>query len=233
MGQTPARPDGKKLSVVVVSYNKSDYFDILTNSIIAQTRQPDEIIVVDDCSSDGTKKDLLAKCAGWKVVLLPRNRGQSYARNVGLRYVSGKYLIFIDGDIELKPNMLELMERTLDENPEVSIAYGHYDRAGSRTDPMRTREWDPKVLERTNFISMMSMVRRLDLPTPPFDEKLRMYEDWDLWIRMMKDGRKGKLVGDEVMFTAHYKKSDVSGSGESKGWYKIVCEKHGFEIKWE
>ena len=217
-----------KLSVVVVSYNKADRIDMLRRSIEAQTRQPDEVVAVDDGSLDGTNKILLQKYHNWKIVILPRNQGQSYARNAGARYVFGEYLIFVDGDLELEPTMLEVLERTLDENPDVSIAYGHYNRKGSRTDHVRASAWNPKLLRQVNYVSMMSMIRRKDMPMPPFDVRLRRYEDWDLWLTMMEADKKGLLV-DAVLFTAHYKTGDISASGESEQWYNIVRDKHGLE----
>lgn len=220
------RHDVKKLSAVVLTYNKASVFKIFFDSLMAQTRKPDEVIVVDDASTDGTQDVLRKHCHFWKIVLLPKNKGQSHARNVGARYVHGEYVIFLDGDIEMHPKMLERLEHSLDHFPDSSIAYGHYDRCGSRTDNVKGIRWNAEELRRMNYITMMSMIRRRDMPMPPFDESLRRYEDWDLWLRMVAAGKKGQLV-NEVLFVAYYQDGDLSGRGESKMWYEIVKRKHG------
>jgi glycosyltransferase involved in cell wall biosynthesis len=216
-----------KITAIVTTYNKEKMFHVFLDSIRKQTRKPDEVVAVDDCSTDRMSDILREKCKDWKVVLLSQNKGQSHARNVGLRYATGTYVVFIDADLEMNPRMLEVMEKTLDASPDVSIAYGHYDRCGKRTDNVRAQPWDPHKLLQINYISMISMVKREHLPSPAFDEYLRRYEDWDLWLRMLKAGRKGKLVGNQVLFTAFYKEGDLSAAGESKMWYQVVKEKHG------
>lgn len=215
-----------RLSAVVLTYNKGWVFDRFERSLAAQTRNPDEIVVVDDASTDDMGARLARLPKDWRVVVLPNNQGQSEARNRGFAHASGDYLIFLDADIELRPGMLEVMARALDADPEISIVYGHYDRQGSRTDPVRAIPWDPSFLRRGNYISTMSMVRRKDLPRPPFDPVLRRYEDWDLWLRMASLGLRGALV-DRVLFTAHYRPEDISGTGESVPWYQCVRRKHG------
>ena len=216
----------KKLSAVILTYNKADVLQVFLESLGKQTRRPDETILVDDASTDGTQELLRSSCSQWPIIQLPKNKGQSHARNIGLRAVHGQYVIFIDGDLEMKPRMLEVLEKRLDDSPDISIAYGHYDRCGSRTDNVKAIPWNPKELLMRNYISMISMVRRKDLPIPAFDEKLHRYEDWDLWLRMMKNGKKGAMV-DYVLFTAFYKPEDLSGGGESQMWAKIVAQKHG------
>ncbi|HEU4338755.1 MAG TPA: glycosyltransferase, partial [Planctomycetota bacterium] len=168
------------------------------------------------------------KFGRYPTVRLPANVGQAAARNVGVRCLKTKYVLFLDGDVIMKPHMIEAMEKVLEGNSDVSIAYCHYDRHGSRTDHVRSNPWDPKRLMSVNYISMISMVRKEHLPTPVMDETLRRYEDWDLWIRMMKSGYCGQLI-NEALFTAHYRKGDLSGTGESDEWRKIVEKKHGVQ----
>jgi glycosyltransferase involved in cell wall biosynthesis len=215
-----------RLSAVVLTYNKGWILDTFLNSLDSQTRRPDEVVIVDDASTDGTIDRLKALSKDWMVAILPTNQGQSEARNRGFALASGEYLIFLDSDIEMRPGMLEIMARVLDSDPTVSIVYGHYQRTGSRTDALRAIPWDPEFLKRGNYISTMSMVRRADLPDPPFDPALRRYEDWDLWLRMARQGLRGALV-DRVLFTAHYRPGDLSGTGESLPWYERVLRKHG------
>lgn len=214
------------VSAVVLSYNKAHIFPKFVESLKAQTRKPDQVVVVDDCSTDGMG-DLLGRyCNGWNTVKLFQNVGQAKARNIGFERVKGDYTVFLDGDLEMKPEMLQVMEEHLNLNPKASIAYCHYERVGSRVDRLSAKPWDVAALRDMNYISMVSMVRTKDLPKPPLDETLRRYEDWDLWLTMAEKGKTGILI-DKVLFQAHYQPGDLSGTGESGSWYGIVKKKHG------
>lgn len=214
------------ISAVVLSYNKAHIFEKFAESLHAQKRKADQVIVVDDCSTDGMGEMLGRFCNGWHTIKLFQNMGQSKARNLGFERVKGDYTIFLDGDLEMKPEMLGVMEEKLNANPGTSIAYCHYERVGSRVDRLSAKPWDLKALRDMNYISMVSMVRTKDLPRPPLDGTLKRYEDWDLWLTMAEKGKTGVLI-DQVLFQAHYKEGDLSGSGESGGWYQTVKKKHG------
>ena len=214
------------VAAVVLTYNKAWILREFFDSLRLQDRRPDEVVIVDDASTDGTHAELESLPRSWLRVKLERNRGQSRARNVGLRYTASDYVIFLDGDIVMERDMLEALAGALDRDPQASVAYCHYRRKGTRTDPVRARQWDPAALRRENYISAVSLVRRDHLPEPAFDEALKRYEDWDLWLRMAAAGRTGVLV-DRPLFTAFYRPGDLSGHGESDEWYRRVIAKHG------
>lgn len=218
-----------KISAVVLTYNKAWILPTFLASLNSQTRMPDQVIFVDDASTDNTRKMIGHMKQGWKKVFLPHNIGQSRARNKGFEHVSGDLVIFLDGDIEMRSDMLHMMESTLAANHNDSFAYCPYARTGTRTGVVKSCPWNPKKLMSYNFVSTMAMVRKDHLPSPPFDPNLSRYEDWDLWIRMAKRGRRGAFI-NQVLFTAHYKKSDLSGVGESKPWYEKVRKKHNLTV---
>lgn len=213
-----------KIGCVVLSYNKAHIFPRFWTSLMEQTRFPDQIMVVDDGSTDGTV-DLL-KERGIYPLHTPRI-GQGAARNRGLQALDTDILvIFLDGDLTLQCNMLGRMEVELMEHPEASFVYSHYDRTGAVAGKVLAKPWDLNTLKLGNFISPMSLCRRAHLPDHPFDPELERYEDWDLWLRMGKAGRQGRLI-DEVLFTAHYLEKDLSGRGESQDHFFAIKQKHG------
>lgn len=218
-----------KLTAVVLCYNKSKEFPRFWSSLTRQTRKPDQAVVVDDCSTDAPASYYRDIVAPTPLIRLPWNGGQGRARNMGTDLARGDFIIFLDGDIEMKPDMLHRMQHALLEHPEASIAYSHYDRVGTRRDHVRAMPWSLHALQRQNYLSMMSMIRRKDMPTPPFDESLERYEDWDLWLRMASEGKKGILI-PEILFTAYYKEGDISGTRESAAWYTIVRQKHRLTV---
>lgn len=217
------------LGAVVLSYNKAWIFKRFWSSLLAQTRLPDEVAVVDDCSTDGSF-DIVRNCGGLphiERVLTSRKAGQSACRNLGLNFLQKTdFVIFLDGDLLLQSNMLGRMETELMDHPEVSFVYSHYDRTGAVSGKVTARPWDLNTLKGGNYISPMSLCRRADLLTPCFDPELERYEDWDLWLRMGKNGKQGRLI-DETLFTACYQEGDLSSKGESQDFFWAVKQKHG------
>lgn len=214
------------LTTVILTYNKAWIFDRFLRSLLAQTRAPDNVVVVDDASTDGMDRILSRVPASWEVLRQRNNSGQSAARNAGFARVRGDCVIFLDADIEMEPDMLQTLEGALAADLEAGFAYGHYRCRGSRRGQVLAARWDPVRLRRGNFISTMCLVRRLKLPDPPFDPELRRYEDWDLWLRLARAGTRGVLV-DRTLFTAFYRPEDLSGISESPEWANRVKAKHG------
>lgn len=89
------------LSVIIPNYNKEKYIERCIESIVSQTLLPDEIIVVDDCSTDGSReiiKRLSDRYSIIKPVFLEENGGVSNARNTGIKEAKSSYISFIDSD---------------------------------------------------------------------------------------------------------------------------------------
>lgn len=89
------------LSIIIPCYNKRNYIEECVCSVLQQSRVPDEIIIVDDCSNDGSQ-DIIARMreidSRIKPILLTKNVGVSAARNIGFRAASSEYLTMLDAD---------------------------------------------------------------------------------------------------------------------------------------
>ena len=89
------------LSVIIPNYNKEKYIERCVESILSQTLLPDEIIIVDDCSTDGSRDIILRlKEKNERIipVFLDKNGGVSNARNTGIEKATSEYISFIDSD---------------------------------------------------------------------------------------------------------------------------------------
>ena len=89
------------ISVIIPVYNLENYIKECIESILEQTYQNFQIILVDDCSLDNSVaviEELQKKDARIQLIRLKENRGAGYARNVGMDNAKGKYLLFLDGD---------------------------------------------------------------------------------------------------------------------------------------
>ncbi len=99
----------QKISAIVPTYNRASYICRAIDSIIEQSLQPDEIIVVDDGSTDGTSRLLRQRYKGRVQVIEQANEGVSSARRKGLQVSSGEWIAFLDSDDEWLPGRLEAM----------------------------------------------------------------------------------------------------------------------------
>ena len=114
------------VSVIATFYNCSDVAPTCVDSLLAQTFDSYEIVLVDDGSRDGTPRilDSYANRPGVLVVHKP-NGGAADARNVGMRAASGAYLTFVDGDDLVGPRHLEYLYQTLVHSGAGMATIGH------------------------------------------------------------------------------------------------------------
>lgn len=113
----------QKTSVIVPVYNSSEYITRCIDSVIGQKYADIEVVIIDDGSHDDSLavcKDIASKDSRVKVFSQP-NSGASSARNRGLDIASGEYVIFVDSDDWIEPDMIDGMMNVFRDNPEVQI----------------------------------------------------------------------------------------------------------------
>jgi glycosyltransferase involved in cell wall biosynthesis len=140
----------KKISVIITTYNVDPYIEKCINSILAQTHQNIQIILVDDASTDATlalAEAALANHTDKTVVTFPKNTlgGVGTPANVGLDLCTGDYIAFADGDDWYEPDMLEALldvaER--DDADTVMANYKNFDQVNNEIkDPADAKRWD-------------------------------------------------------------------------------------------
>ncbi len=106
-----------QFSVVIPLYNKSQYINRALNSVLFQSIQDFEIVVIDDGSVDGGG-DLVRKYADQRIRLIRQeNQGASAARNNGYRVTRSEFVAFLDADDEWKPGFLEKIKELVEKFP--------------------------------------------------------------------------------------------------------------------
>lgn len=114
----------KKISVIVAVYNTEKYLDRCIESLLNQTYKNIELVIVEDCSTDSSRK-LLKKYKGnknIKVFYNRENRGLSYSRNYGLKKSTGDFIGYIDSDDYVEPDYYEkLMSSIKDNKSDIAI----------------------------------------------------------------------------------------------------------------
>ncbi len=115
------------LSVVIVSWNTRDLVERCLRSICADLRRchiASEIIVVDNASSDGTPELIRKQFPGVTLIALDRNTGFTAANNLGLRHTTGKAILLLNPDTEIRPGAIATMLATLSATPHVGMVSG-------------------------------------------------------------------------------------------------------------
>ncbi|MBI4435414.1 glycosyltransferase family 2 protein [Candidatus Uhrbacteria bacterium] len=181
-----------RLSVIIPTYQHATTLPRALDSAFAQTRQPDEVIVVDDGSTDATV-EALAPYRDRIGYLYQDNQGAPVARNRGFKQSTGELVIFWDADVIAEPMMLERLEDALKENPEAAWAYASF-WWGRRL--FQGRPFSAEALRSQNYIHTTALIRRKDFPG--FDESLKRFQDWDLWLTMSEQGKVGIFVNESL-----------------------------------
>ena len=182
----------QRISVIIPSYQHAATIAECLASIFAQTRKPDEIIVVNDGSTDDTER-VLAAFADRVTIVMQTNQGGNIARNNGFARSTGDLVIFCDADVVMVPDMLETMEKALVGHPEASYAYSGF-RFGWKS--FSSFPFDKALLRRMNFVHTTSLVRREHFPG--FDPSIKRFQDWDVWLTMLEQGHLGTFVDREL-----------------------------------
>lgn len=196
------------ISIIIPVFNRPEVFEHALASALNQTYTNTEIIVVDDGSNPQIKIDQP------RVQLFRQeNKGAPSARNFGFSKSKGEYVIFWDADTIAEPDALEKMLTALEKNPQASYAYSDF-YFGKKA--MRARTFDVEALKKINYITITTLIRRTDFPG--FDESLKRFQDWDVWLTMLEKNKTGVYVLG-YLFTV----IDVKGTMSS--WLPAFCYK--------
>lgn len=113
------------VSVVIPNYNYARTLPLCIDALRRQTRQPLEVLMVDDCSTDDSVA--IAEALGVQVIPSPTNRGVAAARNLGAAHARGDVIMFVDSDVALAPDAVEQLVALLDADPTLGSVCGIYD----------------------------------------------------------------------------------------------------------
>lgn len=180
------------VSVVVTTYNQAHFLGESIRSVLAQTCNDIEIIVVDDESSDDPGR--VAREYGVSYIR-QKNQGVAGARNTGLREVKGEFVVFLDADDRLLRHALETNLKSLDAYPECAFVFGHHikiagdgSRLGSESSPCADSNHYRQLLQR-NYIGPPSVVmyrRSVFDSVGPLDKNASPADDYELYLRIAR-----------------------------------------------
>lgn len=186
----------KRVSVVIPAYNKANLTIRTVKSVLNQTYENIEIIVVDDGSTDDTKVQL--QLFGGRIhYIYKQNGGASSARNIGIKQATGEYIALIDCDDIFCPEKISKSVACLEKQNDCGFVYtgAHFinsdDNIISRSEISNScfSGWISSKLILRNFICNSTVVVKKECfeKVGFFDEKIFMPADWDMWLRISEN----------------------------------------------
>ena len=217
------------VSVIVPAYDVAEYIGEALDSVLAQTLTNYEIIVINDGSPDTEALEkALAPYQSRIVYLKQENRGVSAARNLGISTARGPLIAFLDGDDTWLPEYLQIQVARIQADPTIDVLYPNVMMFGDSSEageefmaicPSNGEVTFERLLLQECNVSNCSIARRETIMRAGlFDESLRSVEDFDLWLRVIKQGgrivyhrdvlaryrrRHGSLTADPVWLSEH------------------------------
>lgn len=183
--------DGYSVSVIITTYNRREYVLRAIDSVLAQSHPADEILFVDDGSTDGTTEEVRRRFPEIQY-FWQKNQGVSAARNLGIRKASRQWIAFLDCDDAWRVDKIEKQLRALRENSTFRLCYTDeiWIRRGKRVNPKRIHQkFGGDIFQRCLPLCIVSpssvlihhhVFRQFGL----FDPGLPVCEDYDFWLRV-------------------------------------------------
>jgi glycosyltransferase involved in cell wall biosynthesis len=218
------------VSVITPNFNCEKYIAQTIESVITQTYENWEMIIVDDCSTDNSI-NIIEKYVNnekrIKLIKLDKNSGVSNARNIGLQNAKGDYIAFLDSDDFWDKNKLqEQIGFIKDQN--IPLSYTSYikiDEKGEKIGEIKAPESvDYKKMLKSNFIACSSAIVKKEIIT--FNDakfpKLKLQEDHAFWLSILKRGHIAYGLNKPLLF---YRVRQDSASSN-----KLIAAKYQWKL---
>lgn len=194
-----------RVSVIVPAWNAARYLSEAIGSLLAQTFQNFEVIVIDDGSTDDTYEIALRHVdSRITVIRHETNSGPAAARNTGIRHAKGAYIALLDADDTAYPERLALQVEALDKDSSLVMVGSHISLMTATGEPLHRVFRRPITPDETaialifgNALSAVTMFRKDRIPVGGY-RTLRVSEDYDFNMRM---ALRGKVTNLDVPLT--------------------------------
>ncbi len=202
------------VSIIMPAYNCEKYIENSIASVIAQTYTNWELLVCDDCSTDGTKQIVERMSAAdprVKCMTTPENLGASEARNFGIEKAEGRYLAFLDSDDFWYPDKLEKQIAFMKEKNCVlsCTAYEYVTQTGEKTGRVVTPPAESgynRCLFVGNSIGNSTAIYDTSKHGKVYVPTIRKRNDFALWLQILKKG--DPCYGMPDILTSYCNRSD-------------------------
>lgn len=203
------------VSVVIPTYNYGRFIGEAIESVLAQTLKPDEVVVVDDGSTDDTQCVVSGFSDRGVRYIRQNNAGVCAARNVGAAESVGGLIAFLDADDTLEPTKLEKQVAKFVEDPAIGLVHCAMREFDSETHEIKTLHldggdegiadnlllWDGPVIVGPGGTIMVS--RKAFHDVGGFDTRMKVGEDWDFCYRVARKYKVGFVAEPLVNYRSH------------------------------
>lgn len=199
------------VSIIVPCYNQAQYLDECLQSVLEQTLQDWECIIVNDGSqddTDNTVKKWVTKDSRFNYVCKP-NGGLSSARNYGISLAKGTFILPLDADDKIANQYIEFAIQEFKKDVSLKVVYCKAEKFGSKNGPWNLPVFSLLNLAKDNMIFCSALFKKSDWQlVGGYDVKMIYgWEDWEFWIALLKSGGNVKQL-DYIGF--YYRVKDIS-----------------------
>jgi glycosyltransferase involved in cell wall biosynthesis len=233
------------VSVITPTYNRAHTIETAINSVLNQTYENFELIIIDDGSTDDTKQVVQSIKDSRIKYLYKKNGGPSKARNYGISRASGEWIMYLDSDDLLLPKCIETMISWVGKNPQAVFAFPRSTRSlelyeggkliksvddSGDTPPIFTIQ---DIFERNAGFSPNGFMhlKRLYSEGIAWDEELSLMEDWELMLSLGEKYPDGFLYVPVVLqkYTQRFGSDNLVSKTTYSSWakaFEYIYQKH-------
>ncbi|WP_135382532.1 glycosyltransferase family 2 protein [Vibrio tasmaniensis] len=206
-----------KVSIIIPTYNCLDYLPKAIGSVLQQTHQDVELIIIDDNSNDGTSTYLASIHDERIIKLSTLGVGASQARNLGIEKSTGEYIAFLDADDFWFPEKLERQLESHKRYPDLTMSFTNYEHLTEdyqvtgdcfsywsqfqeQDEAFINIENPLEFIIENNVIGTSTVMVKADIfsQTESFNPDIKYAEDWELWLRISENHQIGVLNSVQV-----------------------------------
>ncbi|WP_347272951.1 glycosyltransferase [Candidatus Kuenenia sp.] len=222
----PIDIDNPKISVVMSVYNGGKYLEDSVKSILTQTYQDFEFIIVNDASTDDSLEIIkkIEDCR-LRIITNPENLGLTKSLNKGIKTARGKYIARMDADDISLPHRFETQINFLEKNPDYALVGSSYyqidtdNKIHTLINVLTDNVLIKQGLTKQNWFGHGSVMMRKDvfLQVGGYDERFKLAQDYDLWLRIAESHKVANI--DEPLYKWRVTKSGISVEKEAEQKY--------------
>lgn len=228
-----------KVSAVIPAFNAEKYVEKAVMSLVNQKIKLDEILIIDDGSTDQTLEIITLLAKRYKNITIIKqdtNQGVSAGRNKGIQEAKGNWILFLDADDECSERLLETYLEKMQTNSLEAIYSGYYqidENSKKVSDAIVGKtlvgtEGFCDILVRNPIISPSGLLikREILLELKGFDSSMKMNEDVDLWIRLLDYGYQINHVKLALSYIRRHQTNTTSNMAKSHAAEKAILNKY-------
>lgn len=203
------------VSIIIPCYNQGEYISETLDSVLKQTYNDWEAIIINDGSTDNSEaiaKQYTEKDSRITLINIP-NGGVSKARNLGMKIAKGTYILPLDSDDRIAPTYIEKAVDIFTKQKDVKLVYCQWSFFGSDCDTIPLKYLGYRHLLLYNSIFCSALFRKYDaLAIGGYDETMTGYEDWEFFIRLLDENSKVIQIAEPLF---HYRIKVASRNTEA------------------